>query len=891
VAPPAEPAPVPIVSPPTIWLANCHEIATDGACLISSAPATVRVWIDQPSSSRLDVRLDDRPAEATRADVDGGVRLEIQIPASITSLSIEGVDPRWAAPWRVAVRTEASPAPLEAADDGATSDEIERLEALLPGSSDAVRLWALDRLRRLLHERGDLRRAVRACAEVVALARRLKRPLTAARAAHAGVNILVSEFGEIAAARPLLRALDELGLESPEARALAAHSHGLVARAVGDPTRAVESFREAASVASRLGMDRDLISAREALGITYAELGRGQDGVALARQILRDAERPGLPCHLRQSALNNAGWVQLLLWQQAVEHFAPEEFFERALALVEPSGECPNYHEEVNVRINLALTELLSDDPAMALAWIEPVDLVPQGYAPWIQDVKVRAGLALGRDDLVDELVVSPSPELARGERWSAWMRRAQVAERLGMPQAAIDAYQDAESIVAESVTAIGVDLGRELFLSGQQASARGLVRQLVLAGRPEAASCKARLARGRALRLLDRAARLRGASAAARAAWEADVEAVAAIQRRLDAEAAGDWKLLSDERNRVHARRQQERLSASKRLDQAYARLGSASAMEDCAALPTDRAGDVRVMFFPVDVGWLVFVSDATDVVASWVRDPPEGKALDAWSRDVFPTAAVAKIERADRLAVLPTGRSWDVAFHDLPWREGALVDVAPVSYSLDLPGGSRAAGEDVEPRQPRRALVVADPSMNLPLARREADRVTATLQQAQWKVERLDGAGATREAVEAALPNVSLLHYAGHGEHDGATGWDARLLIGEGEGFSVTDILALPTAPPAVVLSGCETGRVSRDTLEGGMNLGRAFVLAGSDWVVVADRTVRDELSSAVGEGLYDALAQTGWDGPSALRKVQLDVRAAHPDWDWAAFRAVVR
>jgi CHAT domain-containing protein len=184
-----------------------------------------------------------------------------------------------------------------------------------------------------------------------------------------------------------------------------------------------------------------------------------------------------------------------------------------------------------------------------------------------------------------------------------------------------------------------------------------------------------------------------------------------------------------------------------------------------------------------------------------------------------------------------------------------------------------------------------VADPTLDLPQARHEAEAVAAALAEGAWTVERLEGRAVTRASIEAALARAHLLHYAGHGEHGGETGWGARLQMGEGEGLGVTDVLALPRVPAAVVLSGCETGRTTRDTLEGGMNVGRAFVLAGSEWVVAVDRRVSDELSSAVGRALYDALPEVGWDGPAALRRVQAQLRAAHPDWDWAAFRAVVR
>jgi CHAT domain-containing protein len=100
---------------------------------------------------------------------------------------------------------------------------------------------------------------------------------------------------------------------------------------------------------------------------------------------------------------------------------------------------------------------------------------------------------------------------------------------------------------------------------------------------------------------------------------------------------------------------------------------------------------------------------------------------------------------------------------------------------------------------------------------------------------------------------------------------------------------VVTLPRGPRSVVLSGCETGRVSDGTLEGGMNLGHAFVLAGAKWVIVTDARVSDELSRAVGEALYDGAADPGWDGPRALRTIQRSLRARGAG-DWASFRVLV-
>jgi cellulose synthase operon protein C len=95
----------------------------------------------------------------------------------------------------------------------------------------------------------------------------------------------------------------------------------------------------------------------------------------------------------------------------------------------------------------------------------------------------------------------------------------------------------------------------------------------------------------------------------------------------------------------------------------------------------------------------------------------------------------------------------------------------------------------------------------------------------------------------------------------------------------------------PAGVVLSGCNTTSVAEGTLAGGMNLGRAFVLAGADWVIGADGKVDDELARVLGTALYAQLEHGGehFDGPAALRLAQLQLRARDPGGGWRAFRAI--
>jgi cellulose synthase operon protein C len=202
------------------------------------------------------------------------------------------------------------------------------------------------------------------------------------------------------------------------------------------------------------------------------------------------------------------------------------------------------------------------------------------------------------------------------------------------------------------------------------------------------------------------------------------------------------------------------------------------------------------------------------------------------------------------------------------------------PIAYCLDLAPRPASA----EPSS-RRVLVVADPTGDLAAASREADEVERRLTADGWTASALRGPTATRAAVIAGLADVTLFHYAGHGSR-GAEAWDAALRLADDTDLRSGDILILPRVPARVVLAGCHTGRRDALSLAGGMNLGRAFVLAGAEAVLVADAEVDDRATRRLSEALY---ADPTIDLATALRRAQLRLRDEGVP-DWATFRVLV-
>lgn len=876
------------IDPPALQLAGCDEVDADGRCRLTSTTRRLNLWVDVQAHATVVVTAAGRAVVAERRTADAGVAMEIEVPPDADTVLVGGIDPPWRQPHAIAIRRFDPPAVVAAAAalraEGEPTAAIERLIQALGSLRGEARLAAMDELRVAHYERGDTTEMAAWVERMLALDEAPAARRTRARAASAAAWVHAYQRGDAAAARTFLAPLEALAPELPEAAVWAAFSRGLLARLLGDPTAAVDAFAEAERGADRLGMLRDQLAAMEGLAITLGELSREDEALACSQRMLEVVQTRGLGCSDRALALNTIGWVQLLLSQAGLRHLDPADVLDEALGSLQAGGECPDPTEEINVRINLALGELDRGDAAMALAWVEPVWEAPPELAAWLEEVRARAGLALGRWELVPSPLRAIEPRLSRDLRWNAAMRRAWTSERLGASDAAADAYLEAEALLEESVAAIGIDAGRELFLAGKQASARGLVAVLIASGRIEEALCRARLARARALRRLERTTRLAAAPADARAKWEAEVIELTRLRQAIDAERTEDWMHAESEQVRRRARREAQQHAASRALDRAYSSLGAVASVDECAALPPLLADEVMLASFPLDDGWAIFVADGAGVTARWVPEPPSTN-LDGWVARAFGPDA-ARIDAAARLRILAAGRSASLRHHALPWRDGVLLDVAPVVHALDV----RPPERDGAPLEIGSALVIADPSENLPLARREAEAVAGALERARWSVAHLRGSAAGRDAVGDAASRVALLHYAGHGEHRGAAGWGAALVLHGSETFGVPDVLALERAPETVVLSGCETGSITPDTLEGGMNLGRAFALAGARWVVVADTRVSDELSQAIGEGIYADVRDPTWDGAVALRRVQQALRAAEPQGDWAAFRVVV-
>jgi tetratricopeptide (TPR) repeat protein len=522
----------------------------------------------------------------------------------------------------------------------------------------------------------------------------------------------------------------------------------------------------------------------------------------------------------------------------------------------------------VDVWVNLALQALHDGDLDRAAT-----ALGEAGGASYLHTehwrAEAEARLSLARADLDTAQRVWTELEArsrASGDlaaRWRALDGLARTALAAGDPLAADASWREPERAFVEQSAFVPMFHGREAFLGRRRSAAVSQAEGRLQRGDLKGASDLLRGFRRQYLATLRVPDRVEAMDTGSTANWESALDRYVQTRARRQ-EVVERLRVASDtERASLQAELESLQLEASEAFD-----TGMSSVMPDLSA---DRGGPGRGEWFVSVVRdqdrWVAVARGAkrllgasgTSVAALWPQLAP---GLSGAERIVWMTGADA--DAADPHAAWP------------------LSDRTEQVWSLDRR----------PPRPPRsgtRALVVADPLRNLPAARAEGVAVAQALTAQGLDVELLVGRQASPQRVLEALadPTLAVFHYAGHGEV-GEDTWDAQLVLARGAALRIPDLLALSTAPPIVVLAGCETATTTQPGA-GTFGLAQAFVAAGSEAVVATTRKVDDELAAAFSEALYAADPVSN--GPIAAWHASLSsLRAGADARDWQTFRLFV-
>ena len=854
---------------------GCEVVLAGPACALGEE-RRLRLWVDVEPG--VEIRVDGAPPDGA-VPVAGGLRFEVEPAAGTREVRIEACRDGRCAVWSLPLAAAGRPAWLreawESARTGDTATARRLAEARLDSPRAADRGQALGLLARL-DLRGDQERAMQRLLQAVAAHHQGGNLSDEVRDATLAAYRLMHER-RFAEARAVLDPLPEPRGDADTAYHLAVN-RALLAGLTGDVRGALAELGPAAERAVRLDRDWQRMSVEHTLAGQLLKVGRFAEAEAVYARLQQGGAGELAPCR-RLEVVNSRAWGRLLAGEAGMAAGEAMPLLEEALHLVEE--ECLDRPaERVNVRINLALAHLHAGRTDLARRYLDEarrLDPAPPAHLLlWWRDLEARihfdggdAAAALAAyERLARDAAASASPEAA----WRADVGRGRVLASRGDADAALAAFAAAEARLDEEILLVPMDEGRSSFVAQREGATRHHLDLLLAVGRDAEALAVARRARSRVLRSLRRAALLGGLPAAERRRWD---EAVAAHQQQraeVDRAAAEHWRLPSGALERALAERVERLRALRSEIDRQLSTLAAAAG--EAAEPPSLAAGDLLLAYHPLSEGWVGFAAGGGRVVArrlaplDGLLDRPHALA----ERLLAPFAA--QVAAAHRVRFLAYGALDGVDLHALPFAGAPLIDGRPVVYAADLPPPPAAATG--------RALVVADPLGDLPAARREADEVAAAL--AGRPVERLTGAGATAQALRRRLQAVDHFHYAGHARF---AGWDSSLPLAAGSLLTLDDVLVLPHAPAVVVLSGCETGRRLGAPGVESLGLAHAFLAAGAGSVIAAVRPVPDADAARLSIALHRALA-AGAAPEEALRRAQLELRAADPDSAWSAFRA---
>lgn len=160
-------------------------------------------------------------------------------------------------------------------------------------------------------------------------------------------------------------------------------------------------------------------------------------------------------------------------------------------------------------------------------------------------------------------------------------------------------------------------------------------------------------------------------------------------------------------------------------------------------------------------------------------------------------------------------------------------------------------------------RVLIVADPTRDLPAARREGDEVANLLRnKCGMRVDEFITSPMTKKDFLLSLKDYDLVHFAGHASHEASSPDESCLVFSDGEiqAFEIARFLA-GRSPAVVFLNACWSAEELRnpDSYSPMMRgLGRTFLYAGVTAFLGYLVPVPDDSATRFAISFYEALAE---------------------------------
>jgi CHAT domain-containing protein len=231
-----------------------------------------------------------------------------------------------------------------------------------------------------------------------------------------------------------------------------------------------------------------------------------------------------------------------------------------------------------------------------------------------------------------------------------------------------------------------------------------------------------------------------------------------------------------------------------------------------------------------------------------------------------------------------------------DLPWElihDGSDFLCMRYAAGRRLVSDQLSAADGIRHPRPVRdasALVIADPTADLPGAKKEGEEVSALLTRAGLRVDFLTGRDVKKRDVLMSLRQYDIVHYAGHATHDSLNPDESCLVANDGEiqAFEIARFLKAP-CPSVVFLNACWSAEELRDPeayspmMRG---LSRTFMYAGVTAFLGYLVPVPDRSAKSFAIEFYTSIS-VGRSIGESVRRSRIAVRESYGDGDvtWAS------
>ena len=778
---------------------------------------------------------------------------------------------------------------------GRAEDTEQVCRTALDGAAPRDRMLALERLGFLCRRGGRLEEAGQHFEQAAAAA--LEANLPAEQTTY--LRLLAHARGERG---------DYVGARDAALRALAIdeqHGHlawvardrsnlGYFASRLGQSPWAIEELRGARQTSKLLGRRGDEANALMALAAAYQAVGRYERALAAMEAAQPWLEHgPEAPRYAQEAWATfqtNLGWIQLNARRRGlvdVDFEAIASSFDEALAIHTAEG---LKTWQANDQMNLAQLELQQGHLAearerMTVATELLADAATFEHAGYLLSLRGEVALAEGR--FGEALGLYEELGRAEGEwaaRWWADYGMARAHAGLARPDEAVHAFERSLDSLEGAAALLDPLIDRSYFLGDREEVFDRYIEFLLDTDRSAAAFEVSERSR-------ERAARTAGgirATGLDTAELDAAMATVSAARLELEAHEAEEAFLYGgraawEERRREMIERvvlAQAALATLLRDDETPRPV---TAEELAAALPEGAVAlyyhvtpDEVVVFAPRQgeapkvfrqplgrPGLTRYVRQFHDAIERGedVRPSPE------LVRTLFPEELV--LSRDSVLVVVTHGPLHGLPFHVVRLGRGFLVEQHPIAMAP-------SAGAFVQARAARSAsgaaTVAGDPGGDLRQALMEARAVAAFYPGATL----LTGRKVNGEAIQLALNESEVVHFAGHAVVDAELPQYSHLRLAQGERLTWMDIQSMAVRSRLVVLSGCETGGGLSPSAGDDWGLSTALLDAGASTVIGSGWRVDDKVTRLFMErfhfhGLSASPAE-------ALRRTQVEMILGH-------------